>query len=365
MSTGETKSIIRHFSPAWYASVMGTGGVANVLYLLGAHSTLLHWAAIALWLLNTALFLILIGPWIARWIYHYDQLLMDLKHPLLSNFFITMPAGSIILGTNFLTMGKPYLDSGFLVGLGIVLWVLGAALALIFAVYGMYNLMTAESIGPDPINFAWLMTPVVNIVVPLLGNILVKETAGANPGLAGLINIIDITFYGIGLLLFIIMAAFVTNRLILHKLPPAMTAPTFWVLLGPVGVGTAALLGMADASKAVGLVLAVDTLKFIALVIWGFGLWAFALTVAITVKYLRTGGVPFSLSWWAFIFPLAAYTTATFGVFSLTGVSPVLWYAVILTILLVVLWASTFLKTLIGTLNGRLLSPPPARGPAK
>ncbi|MFZ5596824.1 MAG: C4-dicarboxylate ABC transporter, partial [Bacillota bacterium] len=125
-------------------------------------------AATALWVLNTALFLVLIGPWVARWLYHYDQVLVDLKHPLMSNFFITMPAGCIILGTNFFLIGKPYFTPGFLLGLGLILWITGSLLAFAFAVYGMFNLISAESIGPEPINFAWLMTPVVNIVVPLL-----------------------------------------------------------------------------------------------------------------------------------------------------------------------------------------------------
>lgn len=364
MSKTGTRGVLRHFSPAWYASVMGTGGLANVLFLLGGHSALLNWAATALWVLNTALFLVFIGPWVARWIYHFDQVLVDLKHPLMSNFFITMPAGCIILGTNFFMIGKPYFSPEFLLGLGLVLWMAGAALAFIFAVYGMYNLMSAESIGPDPINFAWLMTPVVNIVVPLLGNILVKALAKGNAALAGLVNITDIAFYGIGLVTFIIMAVFVTNRLILHKMPPAMAAPTFWVLLGPVGVGTAALMGLGDASKTLGIVTSTDTIGFLALILWGFGLWAFALTAVITIKYLKSGGVPFSLSWWAFIFPLAAYTMASLEVYSYTRVSPVFWYAVALAVLLAVLWAATFLKTLIGTLSGRLLSPPPAQKPA-
>lgn len=28
-------NVIKHFSPAWFAMVMGTGGLANVMYALG------------------------------------------------------------------------------------------------------------------------------------------------------------------------------------------------------------------------------------------------------------------------------------------------------------------------------------------
>ena len=357
--------IVKNFSPAWFATVMGTGGLANVLFLLGGNSPLLHGAAVFLWGLNTVLFLVLIGPWVFRWFFHYPHALTDLKHPLLANFFITMPAGCVILGTNFFFVGRPYFSAGFLAGLGVVLWLAGAVLAFFFGVYGMYNLLRMEAVGPEPVNFAWLMTPVVNIVVPLLGNPLAANLATSDGrATALLINLVDIVFYGIGQLLFLIMAPVVINRLIKHKLPPAAMAPTFWILLGPVGVGTAALLGLADVSRALGLLAATEAVKFLALVFWGFGLWAFALTVVVTGHYLKAGGVPFTLSWWAFIFPLAAYTLATLEVFQYTGVTAVYWYGAILAALLAVLWVATFCRTAAGVFNGRLFLPPvpaPAR----
>ena len=350
--------ILKHFSPAWFATVMGTGGLANVLYLLKDNSPLLHGAAVSLWWLNVVLFLILVGPWIVRWLFHYQHAFTDLNHPLLSNFFITMPAGCIILGTNFFLIGRPYLSAGFLVGLGVVLWLSGAVLAFVFGVYGMYNLMRMEAVGPEPISFAWLMMPVVNIVVPLLGNPLVAALAPGGRTKAVLINLVDVVFYGIGLLLFLTMLPIVTNRLIKHKMPPAAVAPTFWILLGPVGVGTVALLGLADVSKMLGLLVDGEAVKFLALIFWGFGLWAFALTAVVTMHYVRSGGVPFTLSWWAFIFPLAAYTLATLEVFRYTGVAAVYWYGVALAVLLALLWAATFGRTVAGVFSGRLLLPP-------
>nr|WP_245523276.1 hypothetical protein [Thermodesulfobium narugense] len=37
MAENDFNSLIKHFSPAWFASVMGTGGFVNVLYILSAH----------------------------------------------------------------------------------------------------------------------------------------------------------------------------------------------------------------------------------------------------------------------------------------------------------------------------------------
>ena len=43
---------------------------------------------------------------------------------------------------------------------------------------------------------------------------------------------------------------------------------------------------------------------------WGFGLWWLAIAVSLLVRYLRAGGLPFHLGWWAFTFPLGAFTVA-------------------------------------------------------
>jgi len=358
-------NVIKYFSPAWFAVVMGTGGLANVAHSFGSSLPAANNIAVFLWLLNCLLFVVLLVPWLIRWLAYKEQVMADLKHPMMSNFFITMPAGCIILGTNFLLIGQPFLSAALLTSIGIILYITGAVLAFTFAVVGFYNLVSIEQLGPEPINFAWLMMPVVNIVVPLLGNLLVKALAPGNLAAAKLVHVFDVTFYGIGIMLFFIMAVVVFNRLIMHKLPPAMAAPTFWVLLGPIGVGTVSLYGLGDVSKFLGMISNVDGIKFGGLVFWGFGLWAFIFTLSVTIKYWRIQGIPFSLSWWAFIFPMAAYTLSTLVVYQYCNVGLVLIYGVFLSVLLAVMWLVIFIRTLMAALNGKIFAPPPVPNQAK
>ncbi|MDK2806284.1 MAG: hypothetical protein PWQ94_1448 [Thermoanaerobacterium sp.] len=349
--------VVRHFSPAWYASVMGTGGLANVLYMLSGKMTILKPLSVVVFWLNILLFLLLIGPWTARWFLHFDKLKDDLRHPVMSNFFVTMPVGGLILGTNFFIIGKDFFNMSFVVLLGTLLWVYSVLLALIFGVFVTYNMMLMDEVGPELTNNSWYITPVASIVIPLLGNQLVKAYAKKNVGIAQIINLTDIMFFGIGLFLFIILSSIILNRFINHKMPHAMATPTFWIILGPIGVGTLSLMGIADASKLVGLITTADSLKMLSLILWGFGIWAFVLTIAITVKYLKDDGIPFSLSWWAFIFPLSAYTLSSFNVYMYVKLQIVYWYTLLLAALLIVLWISTFIKSLVGTFNGKLLVP--------
>ncbi len=355
MNKEAANSVVRHFSPAWYASVMGTGGLANVLYLFSAEAAFLRPLAIALGWLNVALFLVFIGPWVARWFLHFDKLTEDLKHPTMSNFFVTMPVGALILGTNFFVMGKSYLPISVIAGLGIVLWIFATAMILFFGVVVFYNMIVSEKMAPEVVNFSWFITPVASIVVPLLGNPMVRYYAAAKPEAAQLINLVDISFYGIGIVLFLFVGSIVFNRLIHHQMPHPMMAPTFWIILGPIGVGTISLMGIADVSKLLGLIESTSGMYLLSLVLWGFGLFAFVLTLMINGRYLRETGIPFSLSWWAYIFPLAAYTMSAYSVAAYLHLVPVFWYAALLCGLLVVLWLMVFARSVFATLKGDLL----------
>lgn len=350
-------SLVRHFSPAWYAAVMGTGGLANVLYLFGAQVGILRPVGIALWVLNILLFALLIGPWTARWFFHFDRLVEDLRHPMMSNFFVTMPVGALILGTNFVLMGRGLLPPALVATLGLVLWAFGTVTILLFGVMVIYNMIVRESMAPEMVNFSWFITPVASIVVPLLGNPLVATYAARNAELAGFINVIDISFYGIGLMLFLVIGSILFNRLIHHEMPHPLVAPTFWIILGPIGVGTVSLMGIADASKLLGLIESAHGIYLAALVLWGFGLWALALTVAISTRYLRETGIPFSISWWAFIFPLAAYVMSAYSVSVYLHSRPLFWYAVLLGVILTVLWVVVFVRSALAVLRGELIRP--------
>lgn len=357
MTSNLEHSLVRHFSPAWYAAVMGTGGLANVFYLFGSALAFLRPVAIGLWILNTLMFLVLIGPWTARWILHFDRLAEDLRHPMMSNFFVTMPVGALVLGTNFFLMGKGILALQLIAGLALVLWIFGILTILFFGVLVVYNMIVRESMVPEMVNFSWFITPVASIVVPLLGNPLVAYYAARNAGGASLINLVDISFYGIGLLLFLIIGSILFNRLIHHEMPHPMVAPTFWIILGPIGVGTLSLMGIGDASTLLGLIGSAQGIYFAALVMWGFGLWALALTLAISVRYLRESGIPFSLSWWAFIFPLAAYAMSAYSVSAYLHLKAIFWYAGLLAVLLTLLWLVVFARSAVALAKGELLRP--------
>ena len=338
--------VVRHFHPAWYASVMGTGGLANALHLALGRVPFFETVADVLVGINIALFLLFLLPWIGRWIWHFDRLSEDLKHPMLGNFFVTMPVGALILGANFFLIGPDMFSQEFISIAGIVLYVFAVVLIFLFTVLVMYNAYVREDIQPDAINFAWFITPVADIVIPVLGGPLVAQYIVSSPGLAGAINMIDMVFFGIGFMLFIFIGAVVFNRLVNHKLPHAQMAPTFWILLGPIGMGGVGIFAIANSSQALGLIADPNPLRVMGTLLWGFGFWAFIQTIVLTIKYWKAG-IPFSMTWWAFIFPFAAYIISTFQVAGFLKSPVVFVYGMIMLALLFVMWLVVLVRSIV------------------
>lgn len=353
---------IQRFSPAWFAAVMGTGGFAIVLYSWGAAWA--GWRALGAWLaaLNAVALVVLLVPWVARWLVHPADAQRDLNHPILGNFFVTLPVAIMIVANTAVLMGQSSLGPHVLYGLALTAWWIGVLGVAALSIYVGYNMVRSDHTPPHFINLAWLITPVAAVVMPLIGNPLANMMRAAGSPWAQTVHLINLAFYGMGVMLFLFIGAIVLNRLMQHALPPAEAAPTFWISLGPVGVGTVGLMGLADVSKALGMLTSTTELYLVAAALWGFGLWALGLAVAVTLHYHRRGGIPFSLSWWAFIFPLAAYTLGTMKVAEFFAAPAIRWYGMALTVLLAVLWAATAVLTVRALWTGKLFAAPQQQG---
>ncbi|MDA8345378.1 MAG: C4-dicarboxylate ABC transporter [Thermaerobacter sp.] len=349
---------IRHFSPAWFAAVMGTGGVAVVLNAWGQSIPWISKLAVAFAALTAVLFVVLLVPWLWRWIGHFDAARSDLNHPLLGNFYVTMPVAAMIVALDADVTAGSWLGPSALYVITLVGWLVGVVGVAVLSVYVGFTLMRQDGPSPALINFSWLLTPVAAIVIPLLGDPLTLMLLGRHSAWAGTVHLVNLAFYGMGLLLFVLMASFVIGRLLQHSLPGAEAAPTFWISLGPIGVGTLGLMGLADVSRSMHLIAATGTLDLLALALWGFGIWAIGIAIAVMLHHLWRGGIPFSLSFWAFTFPLAAYALSTMHIAAYLRSPGIVWYAALLSILLLAFWLWAAAGTLAGLFNGKLFAAP-------
>ena len=222
--------IVRGFHPGWFGAVMGTSivGVAAYLNPVGSHDLLhaAHIVGVSFVLLAWAAAVLIAGPYLTRIVRHPDAALADLRHPVLGALYGTLAGAIVVLAVATATVGGSLLPSLAVVVIVAVLAAVGGLVAFATGVLFTYVLFSSEGMAADAANGGWFIPPVVSIIIPLtLIPLLphVGDSAGRLLLLAGYAGL------GVGLLLFLLVAAVLFDRLVFHPLPPAALAPSLWI----------------------------------------------------------------------------------------------------------------------------------------
>ena len=315
VTEGPPLARLRGFHPGWYGAVMGTAIVGIIAYQDPGLPAALHDPTRTFGTLMVGLAAVLavvLGvPYVARWIRHPDAARADLRDPVAGALYGTFPGGILVLAVGIATVGPSVMSADTTASIVAVLTIPGMLLAFLLSIVFAALLFVSREVDQQKANGAWFIPPVVNIIVPMALLPLVPHVAAAD--LSTLI-VVGFAFWGMGFLLFLLVASLLYDRLVFHPLPAAPLAPSLWIGLGPLGVGALALLALAgaggsvwgSAAPAVGAGASIG-----AAALWGFGLWWLAAAIVLLVAYLRRGRLPYGLGWWAFTFPLGAFTAST------------------------------------------------------
>ncbi len=323
---------IRDFAPSWFASVMGTGALALVSLAYSGELTVLKNVAVGLTYLNTALFFVLLIPWSLRWLEYREEATKDLYHPMVCHFYGTIAIAMLVLSADYLLILKN-------VAMAKAFWLIGTPLTVFFALLIPYLMFIQEEIEVKNVTPAWFIPPVGLIVIPLSGGPLIGTFHGVWGETAVLINYFA---WGSGFFLYLGLFAIVLFRFIRHEPMPCGMAPAIWINLGPIGAGTSTLYAIVKNSP---FITAKEPFFAFGLVFWGFGLWWLVMAAIMTLHYIRKLNLPYSLAWWAFIFPLGAYVSATHNVGTAFGIDVIDSLGFALYWLLLALWVITGVKT--------------------
>ena len=341
---------LRGFHPGWYGAVMGTAIVGIIAYQDPGQIPGLADVAKAFGVLMVGLAAVLaVGlgiPYVARWLRYPDAARADMANPVTGALYATFPAGILVLAVGFATVGPSVLSADASAALVAVLAVVGIVLAFAMSVVFAALLFVSHGVEPQAANGGWFIPPVVMIIVPMVLMPLVPWVATTD---IPLLVLAGYASWGMGILLFVLVASLLYDRMVFHPLPAAPLAPSFWIGLGPIGVGSLALLGLAaggaslwgDAAPAVTAVSSIG-----AAVIWGFGVWWLAAALVLLGAYLRRGRLPYGLGWWAFTFPLGAFTAATLGLGRAWHIDVLEGLASLLFVVLVAFWLAVSAGTL-------------------
>ncbi|MGA5299142.1 TDT family transporter [Nucisporomicrobium flavum] len=298
------------FGPNWFASVMGTGIVATAAASLPVPVPGLRQLATVVWVLAALLLAAVIVAAAVHGRSHADD-------PVMIHFWGAPPMALMTVGAGTLLLGRGWLGDAAAVIVDAVLWGAGTLLGLAVAVAVPYRMMTGRGAGPEAAFGGWLMPVVSPMVSAATGALLVPHVPFREDMLLACY-----AMAGLSLFAAVIVITQLWSRLVASPPGAARTVPTLWIVLGPIGQSVTAfhLLGRAaqgvlpepyaTGAQMLAVLYGVPAL--------GFALFWAALAAAITVRTARAG-LPFSLTWWSFTFPVGTVVTGLSGMAARTG----------------------------------------------
>lgn len=349
---------LKFLMPGWFSVVMGLSGLALAWLASGAAlgesatgvSLVVGGAALVVGLGLAVLSAVRVSRYPAAFA-------EDLRHPVRHAFVAALPVAVLLLCAHATGLGfsDGWLDgfwwAGSLGQLWATVWVLKRWLVAAAATpapaavpAGLQGLVDGAIVSPaaakPPVPTSAPFWPSVTpvLLIPVVGNV-VAPLAGQALGH----TVWSMAQFGVGLLLWPVVLTLLLVRRAAQGPLPERLMPTWFITIAPPSVIGVVLL---QAQAPLSLVAAC----------WGmavfFVLWAGSVAQQAVQQ-------PFSLTFWAASFPLAAFTTLTLKLSAAVGSSGMQWVGTLLLALTSLVVFGLCLATVRGLRDGSLLAPEP------
>ena len=294
--------------PASFAFVMATGIISTGFATIGQ-------AGISSVLLVVAVgsLVVLVVLTVTRLVLFRADVMQDARNPALAFGFFTVVAALNVVGIRLYSADAPEVT--------ITLGILSVPLWLL-CTYGIPgNLILrprAEPVASD-IDGSWFLW-----VVGTQSLATCAATLGAGTG-QQVLAAIAVSLWGIGVVLYLMLATLVTLRLLTVPSAPENFKPTYWIYMGATAITVLAgsrILSMPPDQPI--MAVTAPVVSGLTYVLWSFGLWWIPLLVIFGVWRYGVRRVPlrYEAGLWSMVFPLGMYSVASMhfgGVARLSG----------------------------------------------
>lgn len=333
------------FFPGYFALVMATGIVS-----LAAHFRGLETIASGLFAFNIAAYAVLWIITLLRLLRFPKEMAADLTHYPRGVTFLTMVAGTCVLGTQVAVL-TPYLQlAAVLLLVGVVLW-----LGLIYTFFASVTLREPKPSLQEGINGAWLMVTVSTESVAVLGTLVAPLFSPAE-----VVLFVALAAYLLGAMFYIVFIVLILYRWIFFSMEAIKVTPPYWINMGALAITTLAGTRLLLAGDQWSLLQQLRPFLIgFTLFFWATGTWWIPLLVIIGVwrHVIERVPVRYDPLYWSLVFPLGMYAVATHLFETATGLA----FLDIIPAVFVWIALAAWVITFVGLLHTivRLLKPHP------
>ncbi len=308
---------IRNLPVSFFSMIMGLTGFTIALQkveaLLGG-----TWSLATGFLFFTgALFVLITILYSVKMVRHWDAVIKEFNHPTKLSFFPTFSISLLLLSIASLPLNRT---------VSLVLWVVGTAVHLVFTVRILSIWIQQTKFEIHHMSPAWFIPVVGNILIPIAG----VEHFSAE---------ISWFFFSVGFVFWIALFVIFLYRIFFHHPMAEKLLPTLFILIAPPAVGFISLLKLTG------------EVNDFARILYYFALFLLILLVSQFQLFTK---IRFYLSWWAYSFPMAALTIATFALFKESQNQAFLWIGLLLGTLLAVLVAVLLVRTTVAVMRKQI-----------
>ncbi len=266
---------LKHFPVTFFAVVMGLAGLSLATHRMEIAGFAPAGASLAAMLATALVFAAILALFLAKAVNYPQALRAEWNHPVRIAFFPAITIGILLICAGLMPLGSAII---------LPVWVVATALHLAITLGVVSAWISHRTFEQAHLTPAWFIPAVGNVLVPVAGVQLgYVETSWF--------------FFSVGMLFWLVFLTLVFNRLIFHNPIAERLLPTLVILIAPPSVGFVAWLQLNGGE-----------IDAFARVLY------YCATMFVLVTLTQVGRLirlPFSMAWWAYSFPVAAFTIAS------------------------------------------------------
>lgn len=304
------KDKLKFFPVSAFTLIMGLVGFGMALKAAEKQGVVPIEASPLIYLVSVVMFVIISLIYLMKIVRHGEQVLAEFNHPIKLQFFPAISISLILIGTA--SYGHQYAAAG-------LVWSLGSGMHLVFTLIILNEWLHRSSFEIVHSNPSWFIPVVGNILIPIGGVAMAPAE-------------ISWFFFSTGLVFWVVLFTIIFYRLVFHPPMPGKLLPTLAIFLAPPAVGFLSYVALTG-----------DLDNFARILYYT----ALFITLLLLMQVGRLAKLQFTLSMWAYSFPLAAMTIATIKMQELTGVKFFSLISYVLLMVLILVIAGLIVRTIV------------------